>query len=120
MTDNQRACIAAIVASLIHKKTVSSVYSYDLGKYVSVSVQVNDTSVSVFDYSRSCHITGNGARGNYSLFDYGTSRHITFKIDEKKFNGYDYDCNSHYSGSINGNSVSIYDYNDSQYHNYSC
>lgn len=83
MIDNQRACIAVIAASLIHSKNITSVYSYGLGKYISVSGQINDKNVSVFDYSRSCHITGNGARGNYSLFDYGTSRHITLKIDGK-------------------------------------
>ena len=70
MIDNQRACIAAIAISLMHNKNVTSVYSYDLGKYISVSGQVNDKNVSVFDRSRSCHITGNGTRGSYSLFDY--------------------------------------------------
>ncbi len=121
MNSNQRACIAGIANAIINNKRINSVYSYEMKAYISVSGTVNGSNVNIFDYSRSCHISGCGnGQGEYSLFDYGLSKHITLNIKKEKFDGFDYMSNKHFSGTVRGNTVNLYDYETCKYYDFSC
>lgn len=121
MNSNQRACIAGIANAIANKKRISNVYSYELSTFISISGTVSESTVNVFDYSRSCHISGHSnGNGQYSLFDYGLSKHITLNVKENKFDGFDYMSNRHFTETIHGNSVSLYDYETNSFYNFSC
>lgn len=121
MNSNQRACIAEIANAIITKKKITSIYSYELSTYISISGTADENNVNIFDYSRSCHISGRGDRcGKYNLFDYGLSKHITLTIKGDKFDGFDYTSNKHFSGTVRRNSVNLYDYETGKYYDFSC
>lgn len=121
MNSNQRACVAGIANAIVNKKKINSIYSYELSTYISISGTINENNINVFDYSRSCHVSGRGSgQGKYNLFDYGFSKHITLNINNEKFDGFDYMSNKHFSGTVRGNSVSMYDYETGKYYDYSC
>lgn len=121
MNSKQRTAIAGIIMALANHISIKSVYSYELAAYVSVSGTAETEKVNVYDYSRSCHISGSSNDGKkYSLYDYGTSAHISLTVDLKKATGYDYASGCHFSATVNGRSVSIYDYESSRYYSYSC
>lgn len=120
MNRNQRTAIAGIILALSNNTKVKSTYSYELSSYVSLSGSTGNRKVNVYDYSRSCHITGNSNDGKrYSLYDYGTSGHISLTIDDKKARGYDYSSGHHFSASVRGTSVSIYDFETCCHYSYS-
>lgn len=121
MNSNQRACIAGIANAIINKKKITNVYSYEIATYISVSGTVNESNVNIFDYSRSCHISGRGdGHGKYNLFDYGLSKHITLTIKDDKYEGFDYMSNKHFSGTVRENSVNLYDYETNRFYDFSC
>lgn len=121
MNARQRAAVAGIIIALVNDSRIQTVYSYESATYISLSGTVENNRVNVFDYSRSCHITGNSNNGKqYSLFDYGISRHINLTVNGKKVTGYDYGSGSHFSCSVNNRAASLYDYETGQYYNYSC
>jgi len=115
MKPGTRACIAYIAGTINGNNRSSSVYDYTRSKHVSISGTVDEKKVNIFDYDRSCHLQGS----LNNLYDYGNSAHITFQISGRNFKGYDYDTSSHYSGTVNGNSISIYDYSESSHFSYS-
>ena len=121
MKANQRAAVAGIIMALINDNQIRTVYSYELASHISLSGTVKKNQVKVYDYSRSCHITGNSNDGRkYSLYDYGTSGHISITVNGKNASGYDYGKGYHFSCSVNRRSASFYDYETGQYYNYSC
>lgn len=121
MKSDQRACIAGIALALTMDKQVNSIYSFELSKYIMISGTITNQNVQIYDYSRSCHISGNSDyNGNFNLFDYGEHKHITLSVKSNKFDGYDYGSNYHFSGTINNNSVSFYDFETRKYYNFSC
>lgn len=113
-----KACIAYIAGRLVSGRDSSAVYDYSQGRYINVAGSVTGSAVSIYDYSRSCHISGGGAP-QISLYDYGGSHHITLTIDGTGFSGYDYGSSTHFSGTVNGTAVSVYDYGGAGYTNYS-
>lgn len=121
MKSEQRACIAGIALALTMDKQVNSVYSFELSKYIMISGTITKQSVQIYDYSRSCHISGNSVRNsNFNLFDYGERKHITLNVKSNKFDGYDFGSRYHFSGTINNNSVIFYDFETRKYYNFSC
>ncbi len=121
MKSNQRACIAGIVTALKANKEINSIYSYELSKYIILSGTANNQNIQLYDYSRSCHLTGNGdSYGSFNLFDYGERKHITLNVKLNQFDGYDYGSRFHFSGTINNNSVSLYDYETRKFYSFSC
>lgn len=121
MKENQRAAIAAVAVALTNNCTISSVYSYELATYITLSVKVTSDSVSIYDYSRMCSISGNSnGQGKFNLYDYGTFGYMTISINAGKIDGYDYVSGWHFSGTVRNNLVSIYDYETCCYYNFSC
>lgn len=114
MNPNTRACIAYIVAGLSGTKG-SYVYDRKQSKHMSISGSVGPNNENVYDYGRSCHISG----PPNNLYDYGNSAHIQLSVNGSQFNGYDYASRKHFSGNTNGNSVSIYDYETLSHYSYS-
>jgi hypothetical protein len=102
---NTRACVAYIVAGLSGARG-SSVYDFSQSKHISISGSVDSSSVDIYDYERSCHVSGSPD----NLYDYGNSAHIQLTVEGSQFNGYDYASSKHFSGNVNGNSISVYDY----------
>lgn len=120
MNKNQRTAIAGIILALSNSGKVKNTYSYELASWASLSGLAGDRTVSVYDHSRSCHISGRSNDGRrYSLYDYGMSGHISLTVDDKKARGYDYFSGYHFSASVRGNAVSIYDYETCCYYSYS-
>ena len=115
MKSHVRRAIAYIAGRVISGNPSSSIYDYGTSQYTSMSGSVDESHVSVYDYDKSCHISGSLS----SLYHYGESQHVSLKLDGTKFSGYDYGTSSHFSGTVNGKSVSLYDYSCSSYFNYS-
>ena len=114
MKAGTRASIAYIAAKLSGSNS-SHVYDYSNSKFLNFSGSANSSSVNVYDFDRSCYITGSPT----SLFDYGNSAHIQLSMNGNKFTGYDYDSGNHFSGTIRGNSINLYDYETSSFYDYS-
>ena len=107
--------------ALTNDGRIKNVYNYELATYISLSGTAEKSHVNAYDYSRSCHITGNSNNGKqYSLYDYGTSCHISLTVNGKTATGYDYGSGYHFSCSVSNRSASIYDYETGQHYNYSC
>ena len=121
MKAKQRAAVAEIIMALTNDGRIKNVHSYELATYISLSGTAEKSHVNAYDYSRSCHITGNSNNGKqYSLYDYGTSCHISLTVNGKTATGYDYGSGYHFSCSVSNRSASIYDYETGQHYNYSC
>ena len=121
MKAKQRAAIAGIIIALANDRQIKNIYSYDLATHIFLSGTVENNHVNIYDYSRSCYITGNSNNGKqYSLYDYGSSCHISITINGKSATGYDYGSGYHFSCSVNNRAASMYDYETGQHYNYSC
>lgn len=119
MNSGQRAAIAAIVIAVTTQQSVTSIYSYESSSYINVSGQANSKTIKVFDYGRSCYITGKASVPNkFSLFDYDVSAYCDLKIEGTKFKGYDYNSGSYFSGTVRSKSVSFYDFQTSSYYDF--
>jgi hypothetical protein len=120
MKDHTRRGIAYITGCIISDERSSTVYDYAFSKYFSFGGSTSNGQVDIYDYARSCYISGNSSGSTtFSLYHYGNSHHISLNLKDQKFDGYDYDTNSHFSGSVSGRSVSVFDYQDSRYYQYS-
>lgn len=110
MHPNTRACVAYVATKLISRVSSSPVYDYSESRYISISGDVSEAQVSIYDYERGCHFSGTPS----SLFDYGRGAHVSLSINGSQFSGYDYGDKHHFSGSVNGSSVTIHDYGESR------
>lgn len=120
MKQNQRAVVAGIAAALINGGRIRNIYSYELSKYIFLSGSVDKRHINVYDYSRSCHVSGNSSDGKqYGLYDYGNSCHVNISINGNAGKGYDYGSGYHFSFTVTGNSLSLYDYETGHYYSYS-
>jgi hypothetical protein len=115
MDPNTRACVAYIASALISGRCGSSVYDYSQSKHKSISGSVGNSSVSIYDHDRGCHVAGSPQ----SLYDHGRGAHISLQISGTSFTGYDHGSSHHFSGSVSGTSVSIYDHGESSHFSYS-
>lgn len=121
MKQNQRAVVAGIATALVNDSRIKNVYSYELSKHVFLSGSVEKNHVNIYDYSRSCHVSGNSSDGiSYSLYDYGSSCHINISINGTSGKGYDYGSGHHFSFTVAGKSLSLYDYETGHHYSYSC
>lgn len=112
MDDTTRRTIAYIGGRLISGKRSSAIYDYSGGGYTSIDGSVTSSNVDVYDYGRSCHVSGSGG----SLYDYGRGCHVDLKAkDATRFSGYDYGSSSYFEGTVSGASVSFYDYDTGSY-----
>jgi hypothetical protein len=115
MEDSARAAIAYIAGRLVTGRQTSHVYDYGRGSHASLGGSVTNDRVQVYDYDRSCHISGRPA----TLYDYGRSCHVQLKVAATgRFSGYDYGSSSHFNGRVSGRSISVYDYEMSSHFNY--
>ena len=81
MNTKQRAAISAIAYTLLMSKKISNIYSYSDGNYMSISCEVKNKKVSVYDYERGCHIdVSESVKNSYSFYDYGTGGYYDFSI----------------------------------------
>ena len=115
MHPNTRACIAYVAGKLISGSGSSSVYDYSRSRHISISGSVDASHVGVYDHDRGCHFSGSLP----NLYDYGRSAHISLNINGNQFSGYDHGDSHHFSGLVNGSSISIYDNGASMHFNYS-
>lgn len=121
MKAKQRAAVAGIIMAITNGDQIKNVYSYELATHIFLSGIVKNTLVSIYDYSRCCHITGRKRDDKqYSLYDYGTSSYISLIVNGKNITGYDYGSGYYFSCSVNDGSASLYDYKTGQYYYYSC
>lgn len=115
MDNSARATIAYIAGRLVSGRRTSSVYDHGRSGYFNLSGPVSPQRVNVYDYGRSCHISGRPT----NLYDYGRSCYVQLKVKpDGKFDGYDYGSSSHFSGKVSGRRVSFYDYETSSYFDY--
>ena len=116
MKSHVRTSAAAISLSHSTKSPISSIYSYDDGAYINISVSISGDQVEGYDYSNGCHVGGTLP----NLYHYGESHHINLKeTSNGKYDGYDYGTGSHFTISIDGNTAQVYDYGSSGYFAYS-
>jgi hypothetical protein len=115
MKHHTRRSVAYIVGRAISGKTSSSLYDYSTSKYYPFSGSVDNHSVSIYDYTQKCFVSGSIS----SVYHYGNSKHVSLKVSGDTFSGYDYDEGKNFSGTVNGGSISFYDYGTSSYFNYS-
>jgi hypothetical protein len=120
MTEARRKIIAFISIKLISGSRKNTIYDYQISKYSSIGGKLDFDKVHVFDYDRSCYISGRFNGRKFSLYDYGDGSYIDLEVNlNGKIKGYDYGSGSYYSGKVNSNSISFYDYETSLYYNYS-
>lgn len=110
----KRRAICYISARLITGKNISSIFDYAHSAYFNYSGSIS-TNINIYDYSRSCYLTGNQS----NIFDYGTSQYVSLKLNGVQFSGYDYETGNYFNGRMNGNSISFFDYQDGSYYNFS-
>lgn len=115
MTIETRRAVAYIAGRLVSGKSSSAIYDYQVGNHSSFSGSVDGNRVSVYDQSRSCHLTGAPS----SLYDYGGNHHIQLNVQGQRFSGYDYGSSGHFNGRVNGKSISLYDYEHGSHFDYS-
>jgi hypothetical protein len=110
-----RACVAYIAGRLSTGQDSSAVYDYSERKHRSISGDVSDVHVGVYDYARHAHISG----GGQSLYDHKEQCHIQLNVNGAHFDGYEYKTHSHFQGTVSGNGISLYDFKEQKYFNYS-
>ena len=115
MNANTRACVAYIAAGLSGLTTVTALYDHTETKPLNVSGVVSAEKIDVYDFDRSCHVSGNLE----NLYDYGNSAHIQIAVNGDKFSGYDYASKFHFNGTVESGVVQIYDYETEIYYRYS-
>jgi hypothetical protein len=114
-----RALIAYAAGKLLSDSTGSSLYDYSQGTYRNISGTVSASRINLYDYTDSCHLSGNGTGGShYSLYHYGEGSHITLNTNGSNFSGYDYASGDHFSGHVTGRSITLYDYGEGKYFSY--
>ena len=106
------AYIASVMCGL---SKVTSFYDHAQSKNLNVSGTVTAGEIDVYDFDRSCRVSGSLD----NLYDYGNGAHIHLAINGDKFSGYDYASKFHYTGAVEGGLVSVYDYETSKYYRYS-
>lgn len=116
MDSNQRATVAFLCGCLKNdSKRFTSVYDYTQGTYVSCSYSNSGGNISIYDYRRSCYLTGRSS----SFFDYGVSQYLAVnRINDNLFSVYDYHSSSYCSITCNGQFISLYDYSEGKYFSY--
>lgn len=118
MKDETRRAVALIAGNLISGNQSGTVFDQGARRYFNFSAQIG-SSISVFDYTRQCFLTGTGSGPSYSLYDYGNRKFINLSLRGNDFEGYDYDSGRHFSGTVNGQAVSVYDHQHRRYFSYS-
>lgn len=107
MDNRKRACIAIIIASYANKQLYSSVFDNTTHRYLFFSLNIIRDSVSVYDYSRHCYISGRFQ----CLYDYGSSSYLQINSSSRScFTVYDYQCGQYATVTIVGRHVTIFDY----------
>ena len=119
MTPSVRACVAYVAGRLISGRTASSIYDCSACGHVSISGDVDDRKVSVYDYEHGCAFSGSGNRREFSLYHYGDRHQVSLKIDGDQFTGYDHGSMHPFEGGVSGGSITLYDSESGAYHSYS-
>jgi len=114
MQQGTRGCVAYVAGRVVSGTEGTSIFDYSRSKHVSFGGSIDGDSVSVYDYERKCHFSGSLP----SLYDYGTQAHVLINIKADSSDGYDYKSQKHFSGSVSGSSVSLYDYEESKHFSY--
>lgn len=117
MENPQRAALA-FLCGCIHnglRTRHNGIHDYADGSFAQFSFNNNGGSVTVFDFQRSCYLTGRFP----SFYDYGVSAYITLtKLNDNMFNVFDYHTSSYLSVTCNGTTVTVFDYANGNYFNY--
>ena len=120
MNIQKRRAIAYITGRIISKIESATVYDYTTLTSHSMSGEISDNSINVYDHDRLNTLTGTSTDGtNYSIVDYATNNHIKLEINNLHFSGYDQETSTNFKGSVVGKLVAFHDFEDSNDHNYS-
>ena len=115
MNVNTRACVVYIAAGMCGLSKVTSLYDHAENRPLNVSGTVSAEAIDVYDFDRSCHVSGSLK----NLYDYGNKAHIHITFTGDKFSGYDYASKFHFTGSVEDGMVQLYDYETEMYYRYS-
>ncbi|MCU1624879.1 MAG: hypothetical protein JWL79_3724 [Frankiales bacterium] len=120
MNEAARRAVAYIAGRLATGKSVGAVYDYQAGGHTSMSGEVTEKRVSVFDHGVGCHVSGTRNGNRFGLYHYGNGNHINLEVKSGgTFTGYDYDSANHFDVTVKGSSVTLYDYAAGGWFNYS-
>jgi hypothetical protein len=120
MKQYQRAALALAVFKLESNNSKDDIYDHKTSKYLSISGDVNQNEINLYDYDRGVHFDGKLEGDEFSLYDYGHGEFISLKKTSLgKYEGYHYGSSNFYEIDVQGNSVSFYDYGTGQYYNFS-
>ena len=115
MTNETRRCVAVIAYMMIVGRGACSVFDYTLGGYYNMGCTFSGNYISLFDYRRSCYISGYLP----NLVEYSTASYIDPGGRANTGGCYAYHTASYLNVTINGSSVTIFDYQMSRYYMYS-
>lgn len=113
MSDEKRACVAAIAATL-NGNFVQSLYDYGVGRYRTMNITKTGNFIQLYDFSRNSFMSGTLP----NLYDYKTASFVQLNLNGNQINGFDYKTSNFFNGSIYGRMVSIYDFQTSRYYSY--
>lgn len=119
MLQQTRDVVAYIAGRYINKTNKNSIYSYSESSHITVSGDVSEQRINIFDHRANYHVTGDNRSGKFSLYNYSTSTHIDIKFNGDKFSGYDWKSCFDFDGIVRGNSITLYDYETSTNYEYS-
>ena len=77
MKESNRATIAYITGRIINNSNSSSVYDHNRSGYINFSGKIDDSSIDIYNYDKSCYFSGNGNNFKYDIYNYGDNCYIS-------------------------------------------
>lgn len=115
MTDERRKTIAFLCGMYLSNINCSSIFDYTRGSYYNLNYSVIGNIISVFDYERSCELSGQFP----SFHDYGAASAVNMKvIREGVIDAYDYKTATDMEVTCKGKNISLFDYKVGRFFEY--
>lgn len=117
METAQRATVAFLCGYLNDRSgsSHSGIYDFAQGIFVPCSYTNIGGNVSVFDYKRSCYLSGRFP----SFYDYGVYQYVSItQINDNLYNVFDFNTSLNLSVTCRGGHITVFDYQKGQYFNY--
>lgn len=117
MNSKRLASIAFIGKVLAKHNQNNNVYSYDSSEYYNYSLSSNGGTITIYDYNRSCYLSGTRNGDRYTFFDYEISNYFTVDVGTTPYKVYDYATSSFYN-IYTQTGLSIYSFPESKYYQF--
>lgn len=104
MSDDKRACVAAIVVT-INGIRVQSLYDYNYNSVKVYSIAKSGNNIQIYDLTRNSYMAGFMP----NFYDYKTSSYVQVNVNGNVFSGFDYQTSTFFNGYILGKTISIFD-----------